>query len=52
VLELDAARLNQTIPDVPGQGPMSVADLLLVVYRHHAQAHLASIQQALADSRA
>ena len=31
---------------------MSVADLLLVVYRHHAQAHLASIEQALANSRA
>jgi hypothetical protein len=51
VLKLDAAQLSQTIPDVPGQGPMSVADLLLVVYRHHAQAHLASIEQALAHSR-
>src|SRR5919199_1449545 len=51
VLKLDAAQLGQTIPDVPGHGPMSVADLVLVVYRHHAQARLASIEQALADSR-
>jgi hypothetical protein len=51
VLELEAAQLRQTIPNIPGQGPISVADLLLVVYRHHAQAHLASIEQALADSR-
>src|SRR5918911_2790030 len=50
VLELDTTRLNQTIPDVPGQGPMRVADLLLVVYRYHARAHLDSIEQALAHS--
>jgi hypothetical protein len=51
VLKLDAAQLSQTIPNVPGQGPMGVADLLLVVYRHHARAHLDSIEQALTQSR-
>ena len=51
ILELDPAQLSQTIPNVPGQGPMGVADLLLAVYRHHARAHLDSIEQALTQSR-
>ena len=52
ILELDPVQLSQTIPDVPGMGSTSVADLLLLVYRQHAGAHLASIEQALTDSRA
>jgi DinB superfamily len=51
VRKLDPEFLDQTNPDVAGQGPMSVADLLLLVYRSHAQAHLASIEQALERRR-
>jgi hypothetical protein len=45
--QLNDAQLDQVLPDVPGVGPMRLADLLVLTYQDHAQAHLKSIEAAL-----
>jgi hypothetical protein len=45
--QLDETQLGQVLPDVPSVGPMRLADLLVLTYQGHAQAHLKSIEAAL-----
>ena len=45
--QLDDVQLSQVLPDVPGVGPMRLADLLVLTYQGHAQTHLKSIETAL-----
>jgi hypothetical protein len=46
VATLSADALAQVIPDVAGQGPMTIGDVLLLVYRSHAQGHIATLEAA------
>ncbi|MBV9359130.1 MAG: maleylpyruvate isomerase N-terminal domain-containing protein [Chloroflexi bacterium] len=50
VSALDEAQLDQVL-DVPSLGSTRLADLLVLTYQGHAQAHLRSIEAALAAAR-
>jgi hypothetical protein len=47
VAELDDAWLQRHVPEIPGFGPLTAADLLLMVYRDHVEWHIGTIERAL-----
>lgn len=46
VAQLTDDQLAQHAPPIPGMDPMTIADLLVVLFRGHAQAHIVTIEQA------
>jgi hypothetical protein len=51
VAALDEEELGQNLPELPGIGIVTVADMLKIVFNRHAQSHVAAIEQALSASQ-
>lgn len=47
--QLTDDQLTQPAPPIPGLEPMSIGELLVLTFRGHAQAHIATIEQAFAS---